>query len=191
MMSLMRKIIYSITLLIAFVVSTKAQDSMYVFKNGVLISKRAVLDVDSIIFYRPANTLYSPGNGVTDREGNFYPTVIIGTQEWMQENLRVTTFNDGTAIPLVTNGPAWGALSTPGMCWYNNDQATYTANKYGALYNWFTASAGNVCPVGWHVPTEAEQVILDNYLGGTSVAGGKLKEQGLIHWTAPNGSATN
>jgi uncharacterized protein (TIGR02145 family) len=113
----------------------------------------------------------------------------------MAENLKVTRYNNGAAIPLVTDEAAWAALTTPGYCWYNNDEAIYK-DTFGALYNWFvvdTVSNGskNVCPMGWHVPTDAEWTILTTYLGGVSVAGGKLKETGTTHWLSPNTGATN
>ena len=127
---------------------------------------------------------------VSDIDGNTYKTVTIGTQTWMAENLRVARYKNGTEIPLVTDETDWAALSTPGYCWYNNDEATYKAN-YGALYNWYTVSTSNLCPTGWHVPTDAEWTTLTTYLGGESVAGGKLKETGTTHWTSPNTGATN
>jgi len=134
--------------------------------------------------------LSSKGVIVADVDGNIYSTVRIGSQVWMAENLKTTKCNDGTAIPNVTDAEAWGNLSTPGYCWYNNDQATY-GNTYGALYNWYTVGTGNLCPTGWHVPTDAEWTILTDYLGGLSVAGGKLKETGTTHWNSPNTGATN
>ncbi|MBA7544886.1 hypothetical protein ES705_37247 [subsurface metagenome] len=127
---------------------------------------------------------------VTDYEGNVYQTITIGSQEWMCENLKLTKYADGTAIPLVTNSTEWGNLTTPGYYWYNNDEPTY-ANTYGALYNWYTVEKGNLCPTGWHVPTDAEWTTLTDYLGGASVAGGKLKETGTAHWSYPNTGATN
>jgi uncharacterized protein (TIGR02145 family) len=132
----------------------------------------------------------------TDGDGNNYPVIQIGTgkcapQNWMAENLKTTKFKDGkTSILNVTDYAAWTALSTPAYCWYNND-AAYKAT-YGALYNWYTVSTGNLCPTGWHVPTDAEWTTLTNYfLGGESVAGGKLKETGTTHWANPNTGATN
>jgi uncharacterized protein (TIGR02145 family) len=127
---------------------------------------------------------------ISDNDGNTYKTLIIGSQVWMAENLKTTKYKDGTAIPLVTDGAAWAALITPGYCWYNNDEATYEAT-YGALYNWYTVNTGNLCPTGWHVPNDAEWTTLTTYLGGESVAGGKLKETGTTHWTTPNTGATN
>jgi uncharacterized protein (TIGR02145 family) len=108
----------------------------------------------------------------------------------MAENLKTTKYNDGTAIPNVTDGTAWHALSTPAYCWYNNDAATNKAT-YGALYNWYTVNTGKLCPTGWHVPTDAEWTTLTDYLGGINVAGGKLKEIGTTHWSSPNTGATN
>jgi uncharacterized protein (TIGR02145 family) len=134
-----------------------------------------------------------PGT-VTDIEGNIYNAVTIGTQTWMVENLKTTKYNDGTAIPNVTNEAAWAALTTPAYCWYNND-ATYKAT-YGALYNWYTVNSTrsggkNVCPTNWHVSSDAEWTALTTFLGGIDVAGGKLKEIGTTHWSTPNTGATN
>jgi len=130
---------------------------------------------------------------VTDIDGNLYHTVTIGTQVWMVENLKTTRYNDGTAIPIVTGGSEWSKLSTPGYCWYNNDFATY-GTTYGALYNWFTVDPDNpheIAPAGWHVPSDTDWSVLIDYLGGDSVAGGKLKETGTIYWDSPNTGATN
>jgi uncharacterized protein (TIGR02145 family) len=126
---------------------------------------------------------------ITDIDGNVYHTVTIGTQVWMVENLKTTKYNDGTAIPLVTDSTAWNNLSTPGYCWYNNDSATYKTT-YGALYNWFAVNTGKLCPTGWHVPTDDEWTTLITYLGGENAAGGKLKETGTTHWQSHNTGAT-
>jgi uncharacterized protein (TIGR02145 family) len=124
---------------------------------------------------------------VTDIDGNLYYIVAIGTQLWMKENLKTTKYNDGSAIPLNTT---WVNPTTPAYCWYNNDATTYKA-IYGALYNWYTVNTGNVCPTGWRVPTDAAFTVLTTYLGGSTVAGGKLKEAGTVHWLSPNTAATN
>jgi uncharacterized protein (TIGR02145 family) len=127
---------------------------------------------------------------VTDIDGNVYHTVTIGTQVWMVENLKTTRYNDGTAIPLVTDSTEWNNLTTPGYCWYNDDAVTYKST-YGALYNWYAVSTGKLSPAGWHVPTDTDWTMLTTYLGGPAVAGGKLKESGLTHWMTPNTGATN
>jgi uncharacterized protein (TIGR02145 family) len=142
----------------------------------------------------PSGTSYgvekSFATTVEDIDGNSYDVVTIGTQVWMKQNLATTKYNDGTAIPLVTDGNAWGALTTPAYCWYNNDSVTYK-NPYGALYNWYTVNTAKLCPTGWHVPADTEWVTLTNYLGGTSKAGGHMKESGTTHWVSPNTGADN
>jgi uncharacterized protein (TIGR02145 family) len=132
----------------------------------------------------------SIGSTITDIDGNSYNTVTIGSQIWMAENLKTTKYNDGTVIPLVSDGLAWSASTSNAYCWYNNDGPTYI-NIYGALYNWYTLNTGNVCPAGWHIPTDAEWTTLTTYLLGESAAGGKLKESGNSHWSSPNTGATN
>ena len=122
---------------------------------------------------------------VQDIDGNNYLTVTIGTQIWMAENLRTTKYNDGTAIPLVTDNTTWANLTTPAYCWYNNDAKT-NGSTYGALYNWYSVNTKKLCPTGWHVPNDTEWTTLTTYLGGTAVAGGKLKETGTAHWYSPN-----
>jgi uncharacterized protein (TIGR02145 family) len=101
---------------------------------------------------------------ITDVDGNVYRVVKMGNQIWMAENLKTTKYNDGTAIPLVSDSTEWANLSTPGNCWYNNDSAAY-AQTYGALYNWYTVNTGKLCPGGWHVPSDEEWKQLEMYLG--------------------------
>jgi uncharacterized protein (TIGR02145 family) len=128
---------------------------------------------------------------VKDIDDNVYNSVTIGTQVWITENLKVTRYNDGSAVPLITDDAAWAALSTHGYCWYNNDAATYKA-AYGALYNSYTIKNGKLCPTGWHVPTRTEWTVLSDYLGGESYANGKLREIGTVHWRGgPSPRATN
>ena len=126
---------------------------------------------------------------IKDIDGNVYKIVTIGTQVWMAENLKTTKYNDGRAIPNVKDHYEWRESTTSAYCWYNND----IANKYiyGALYNWFTVNTGKLCPKGWHVPTDAQWTILTTFLGGDSVAGGKLKETDATKWTYPNTGAIN
>jgi len=127
---------------------------------------------------------------VNDIDGNIYHTVKIGSQVWMVENLRTTRYNDGANIPLITDSASWSNLSTAAYCWLDNDSSAYKST-YGALYNWYAVNTNELCPTGWHVPTEAEWTTLMNYLGGSDFAGGKLKEIGTSHWLTPNTGATN
>jgi len=137
---------------------------------------------------------------IFDADSNIYSVVKIGSQLWMDENLKTSKYNDGTSIPNVTDNTEWSVLTTPAYAWsYNN----YETNGiiYGALYNWFCVDTGsngdkNICPKGWHVPTQAEWNILINYLSGSGVAGGKLKSTRTDpdphpRWDSPNTGATN
>jgi len=129
-------------------------------------------------------------SALTDIDGNAYQTVTIGTQVWMADNLKVTHYRNGDAIPNVIDGGEWYGLSTGAYCEYNNDANNVVT--YGRLYNWFAVTdSRNIAPTGWHMPTEAEWQTLVDYLGGDAVAGGKMKETGTIHWLAPNTGATN
>lgn len=139
------------------------------------------------------------GSGMTDIDGNLYTSVIIGTQEWVGENLTVSKYNDGTIIPQVTDPTAWGNLTTGAWCYYNNDPANGLI--YGKLYNYYAvagihdtiAATPNkvLAPIGFHVPTDTNWTTLSDYLGGFPVAGGELKEIGTAHWMSPNTGATN
>jgi uncharacterized protein (TIGR02145 family) len=128
---------------------------------------------------------------MTDQDGNVYKTVTIGNQTWMAENLRTTKYNDGTAIPLVTDLSEWSDLSTGAYCNYDNTNNTDTIATFGRLYNWYAVNTGKLAPKGWHVPTDADWTTLTTYLGGKSVSGSKLKETGNTHWGYPYTGATN
>jgi uncharacterized protein (TIGR02145 family) len=125
---------------------------------------------------------------VTDIDGNVYPVVEIGNQCWTKENLKTSKFADGSGIPNITDDATWTNLSSPAWCNYENNAANDAT--YGKLYNWYTvADSRNICPAGWHSPTDAEWTVLTDYLGGEAVAGGKMKT--TSGWQAPNTSATN
>jgi uncharacterized protein (TIGR02145 family) len=127
---------------------------------------------------------------VTDIDGNTYATIQIGTQVWMAENLRTTRYRNGDPIPNVTEAEMWGNLSSGAWCHYANDPSYEV--PYGKLYNWHTVKdPRKLCPAGWHVPTDGEWEVLSDYLGGESVAGGKMKSAGTQHWVAPNFVGTN
>ena len=130
------------------------------------------------------------GPVIKDINGNKYKTVYIGTQHWMAENLKVSKYNDGTSIPYITDYTKWENNTKGAWCNYNNDASKNT--RYGKLYNWLAVSGRkNVCPTGWHVPSDAEWAVLIDYLGGESVAGGKMKEVGTKSWDSPNEDAIN
>jgi len=142
----------------------------------------------------PQNPTSGYGANITDVEGNSYKTVYIGTQQWMGENLKTSKYSDGTTIPNIMDNTQWQNNTTGAWAYYNNDAANNA--KYGKLYNWYAVSPTtngnkNICPTGWHVPTDAEWTVLTDYLGGLSVAGGKMKEVGTTSWNSPNTDATN
>ena len=130
--------------------------------------------------------------------GKTYNSVIIGFQCWMNENLNI-----GVSIAGSQNQTNNGTIER--YCYGNNPAL---CDIYGGLYQWGemvqyfngatnltswspvpTGNVQGICPAGWHLPTDADWATLVNYLGGESVAGGKLKEAGTLHWMAAN--ATN
>jgi uncharacterized protein (TIGR02145 family) len=127
---------------------------------------------------------------VMDIDGNIYPTIKIGSQEWMAENLRTTRYRDGTSIPNVTDDIGWSNANYGAWCLNIIDSSF--EHLYGNLYNWYAVNDGRgLCPTGWHVPTDTEWTILTNFFGGLTVAGGPMKEVGTAHWNSPNTGATN
>ncbi len=124
------------------------------------------------------------GEILKDIDGNVYRVVRIGDQIWMGENLKVTHYRNGEAIPNVTNGTEWVGLSSGAYCSYDNDEGNI--ETYGLLYNWYAVNDyRNIAPDGWHVPTDAEWQTMIDYLGGDAVAGGKLKKEGNPKWNYP------
>lgn len=139
---------------------------------------------------------------LTDIDGNNYLQVTICNQTWMQSNLNVSKYSDGTNIPFVSNVGAFDNLTTGAWCYYQND--TNHGIIYGKLYNWYAvagiydaASFSNpalrkkLAPTGWHIPSDNEWTTLTTCLGGENIAGGKMKETGTVHWASPNTGATN
>lgn len=135
------------------------------------------------------------GSGVTDIEGNSYKTVVIGNQEWLGENLKVTKFNDGTIISNITDKIQWSKDSLkPMICFYTNEKGDIDKNN--VLYNWNSVSKttnGNksICPKKWHVPSFEEWSILIDHLGGDTIAGPKMKVNNLSYWSDPNSLQLN
>ena len=163
--------------------------------GGVDFKQPARLDVNPIEkdTVRQESTLSLQYGTMTDQEGNVYKTITIGAQTWSVQNLNVSIFRNGDTIPEVKTPDEWaqfGNEQKPAWCYYKNDTAN--GEKYGKLYNWYAVNdARGIAPKGWHIPTYAEWTTLTTYLGGDSVAGGKLKEIGTTHWNVPNTGATN
>ena len=144
--------------------------------------------------------LVSNGLGVTDVDGNTYPTVVIGNQEWMAENLRVSQYSNGTPVPNVTDATQWGQLTTP--AWAHHGNLSTNEAVYGKLYNAYVVQGGNVCPAGWRVPADADWQTLELALGMPPASlgitglrgsaeniGGQMKA--VSGWTGSNVGATN
>ncbi|MCX6270188.1 MAG: hypothetical protein NTU44_03040 [Bacteroidetes bacterium] len=149
------------------------------------------------IILEPNNWTYSvteiygipcPGALTITYGGQTYNTVQIGSQCWMKENLNV-----GTMVPHTSDQTNNGIIEK--YCFNNNPMSCST---YGAFYQWdemmqynIVPGTRGICPVGWHIPAKSEWQTLFDFLGGVSVAGGKMKEIGTIHWNSPNTGATN
>jgi uncharacterized protein (TIGR02145 family) len=132
-----------------------------------------VFDIDSIIF-----------------KIDKWQPLTIGTQVWMLKNLDVDHYRNGDSIPEVRIGNEWSNLETGVWCYYKNSDSI--GKIYGKLYNWYAVDdSRGLAPEGWHVPSDAEWTELENYLGGSNLAGCKLKEAGTTHWESPNTGATN
>jgi uncharacterized protein (TIGR02145 family) len=138
---------------------------------------------------RERNIIEIEFNAATDIDGNIYTAVTIGKQVWLKENLKTTRFNDGTSIINIKKDMIWAEMESSAYCWYNNNSLS-NKNRYGALYNWYAVNYGKLCPTGWHVPTDNEWTTLTEFLGGDSIAGGKIKEAGASHWKSKT-RATN
>jgi len=197
----MKKIFLTTCIFLLFgLIIVQAQDTMYIHQKTGGIIKIAVNNIDYVIFYSSSsivNPVQMANCGIVeDVDGNVYNTVTIGNQCWLQKNLNVTHFNNCNAIPLVTDKTAWENETAPAYCNYNNTTNADTINTYGRLYNWYTVNTGNLCPTGWHVPSDGEWNILEKYLDGTVDTaaddwvginiGDKLKEAGTSNWLSGN-----
>lgn len=142
-----------------------------------------------------STAIFNPNSSygtMTDQEGNTYKTIQIGTQVWMAENLRVTKYRNGDLIGTTSPStlPLTGA-GNPSYQWAGMNDENQVAT-YGRLYTWQAVTdTRNIAPTGWHVASSAEWTTLRDYLGGDSIAGGKLKETGMTHWLGNNYGATN
>src|SRR5690554_323226 len=208
-MNLLRSTILSI-LMIAFLIGCESSTSASSDSSSSVASSSS-----SVVKSSSSSAKSSSSNAISSsssssivystikdaRDNQTYRIVTIGSQTWMAENLKY--------LPSVV-GPGTGSKTTPYYYVYGYNgtnvtdaKATANYNTYGVLYNWPAAMNGaassttnpsgvqGVCPDGWHLPSDAEWTELTDYLGGASVAGGKLKETGTTHWNSPNTGATN
>lgn len=104
---------------------------------------------------------------VTDIDNNVYDVVKIGNQCWMKQNLKTTKYNDGAVIPTGLNNASWAGTTTGACALYNDNLAN---ESFGRLYNWYAVETGKLCPTGWHVPSQADFVLLRNAVGGEDSA---------------------
>ena len=133
--------------------------------------------------------IFVQGNGVTDIDGNFYPSIIIGGQEWMQKNLAVTKYRNGNAITTGLSNTEWNNAQSGAYSSYPTSSTSNYSN-YGKFYNWFAVNdVRGLCPTGWHAPSDAEWTMLETNLGGSNFAGGRMKT--IEDWISPNVDATN
>jgi uncharacterized protein (TIGR02145 family) len=156
------------------------------YVDQIRVYNRALTESEISVLFNEGN---STNTTITDIDGNSYKIVEIGNQVWMAENLNTTKYNDGSDIPNVIVDATWLSLTTGAYCNYSNTPAN--SDIYGRLYNWYAVNTGKLCPIGWHVPVDTEINQLIQFNGGESLAGGKLKENGTIHWVDENVGATN
>jgi uncharacterized protein (TIGR02145 family) len=146
-----------------------------------------------------SNAIFNPDktyDTVKDIDGNEYKTIIIGTQTWMAENLRVTHYRNGDPIPNITDNTQWGIQTAGAYCSYKNTKDVDSIATHGLLYNGYAVTdSRGLAPEGWHLPTDAEWTTLTTYVDGndgvtneygSNIAGGRLKEAGTLHWGRAN-----
>ena len=159
------KLIYKLVIVFTIIASVQrviAQDSLYIYKDGVVIDKHELAEIDSVIFYKAE---VPKDNTVTDVEGNVYNTVVIGSQTWMAENLKTTKYANGDEIGTTSSSTIdISGEYMPKYQWaYNGDENNVAT--YGRLYTWYAANdSRNLCPIGWHLPTDTEWNTLKDYL---------------------------
>lgn len=144
------------------------------------------------IFCDKKNPAESDKNICKDIDGNVYKTVRIGNQVWMAENLKVTHYRNGDPIMHVSSDSVWCTRSFMGGAYCVYDHNDMNSDTYGNLYHRRAVDDyRHIAPEGWHVPTQDDWLTLIEFLGGDSLAGGKLKAEGTTCWESPNAGATN
>jgi uncharacterized protein (TIGR02145 family) len=193
-----KQILLWFIMLIGYWANGQVATIMTVHKKDSSVYESAILATDSVtyVFDAAINTGLTYGT-MTDIEGNNYRIIQVDNQVWMAENLRVGKFRDGNPISKVNDTSQWRTTTAPARCFFEDDTANHVL--FGNLYNWYAVnSSSNICPRGWHVPTDAEWGTLLNFLdskssGGDSVntAGSKMKIPGNVYWDSPNSNASN
>ena len=141
------------------------------------------------IKFSTLSQLFTTAATVTDVDGNTYPSIVINTRRWMSKNLEVTKYRNGDVIPEVTDFTQWNNLTTGAWCYYANTSTN--GITYGKLYNWYAINdPRGLAPAGWSIPTDQEWTSLVTFLGGTAVAGSKLRDDG-ISWPSEAAVSTN
>ncbi len=171
-----------------FILSIATRHPVVDFFSIVLIASLTLLSCggDSATNSNPSPT----GTTVVDVDGNIYRTVTIGTQVWMAENLKVTRYRNGDAIPHVSNSMDWESSTNGAYCNYDNN--ANNVSIFGRLYNYYAAvDSRGIAPTGWHLPSDSDWQVLTDYLGGYQIAGGKMKDASDVYWASPNAGATN
>ncbi len=146
-----------------------------------------------------SNAVFNPDkiyDTVKDIDGNEYKTITIGTQTWMAENLRTTHYRNGDPIPNITDNTQWGMQTAGACCSYKNTKDVDSIATHGLLYNGYAVTdSRGLAPEGWHIPTDIDWATLiffvdggDGYadINGSSIAGGRIKEAGTLHWGRAN-----
>ena len=128
---------------------------------------------------------------ILDADGNVYDIVTIGEQVWLAENLKTTSYNDGSPINYPgKDKQAFMSAMNGNYSAYDNDlEGKFVVE--GALYNWYAVNTGKLAPKGWRVATIEDYNILVEFLGGADVAGGKMKIPGNDFFKGDNDGATN
>lgn len=169
--------------------------SFWLFKKGytaAVLEYSDYLTLDQLSKISGYKIIPRIGGSETDQDGKMFETTYIGSQRWMSQDLNVAHFSNGDPIEEISKREL--------EKWRDSKNAAYTCSSNDSdynLYNWYTIiDSRNVCPSGWHVPSKAEWEILVDFLGGTEIAGGKLKgikykNSGYYMWENPNDNDKN
>jgi uncharacterized protein (TIGR02145 family) len=181
-------------------------DTLFIREEDTEFRFRSFAIGNGTVHYGPVAVLaipvYPPGSGMFDGEGNYYRTAVIGTQEWMVDNLRSQHYSNGDAINLVVDDSDWRTTNSGAWC-HPTTNPQGQAPRHGLLYNGYAANDGrNVCPAGWHVPVDADWRVLEHHVGvpdtslgawgirgAAQAAGGALKA--MQSWQPPNTGAND